>query len=130
MLWGVLMAFLSLLPAIGAGLVWLPVAVYLLLSGALWQGMALIAYGVLVIGLVFWGSLQDLGTVFAFADVTMGLLAIANLIALALLFKIGLRLMRDYDSQIKAGVESPTFDPKVFADLDLDPKAWPNKVVC
>ena len=84
-------------------------------------------YRVLVIGLVFWGSLQDLGTVFAFADVTMGLLAIANLIALALLFKIGLRLMRDYDSQIKAGVESPTFDPKVFADLDLDPKAWPNK---
>ncbi len=52
LLWGVLMAFLSLLPAIGAGLVWLPVAVYLLLSGALWQGLALIAYGVLVIGLV------------------------------------------------------------------------------
>ncbi|MDX1370729.1 alanine/glycine:cation symporter family protein, partial [Pseudomonas sp.] len=46
-------------------------------------------YRVLVIGLVLWGSLQDLGTVFAFADVTMGLLAIANLIALALLFKVG-----------------------------------------
>lgn len=52
LLWGVLMAFLSLLPAVGAGLVWLPVAVYFLLSGALWQGLALIAYGVLVIGLV------------------------------------------------------------------------------
>jgi AGCS family alanine or glycine:cation symporter len=63
--------------------------------------------------------------VFAFADVTMGLLAIANLIALALLFKVGLRLMRDYDGQIKAGVESPVFDPKQFADLDLDPAAWP-----
>lgn len=83
------------------------------------------AYRVLVIGLVLWGSLQDLGTVFAFADVTMGLLAIANLIALALLFKVGLRLMRDYDGQIKAGVESPVFDPKQFADLDLDPAAWP-----
>jgi AGCS family alanine or glycine:cation symporter len=85
------------------------------------------AYRVLVIGLVLWGSLQDLGTVFAFADVTMGLLAIANLIALALLFKVGLRLMRDYDGQIKAGVESPVFDPKQFADLDLDPAAWPAK---
>ncbi|WP_332821228.1 alanine/glycine:cation symporter family protein [Pseudomonas sp.] len=84
-------------------------------------------YRVLVIGLVLWGSLQDLGTVFAFADVTMGLLAIANLIALALLFKVGLRLMRDYDNQIKAGVESPVFDPKAFADLDLDPAAWPAK---
>ncbi len=83
-------------------------------------------YRVLVIALVLWGSMQDLGTVFAFADVTMGLLAIANLIALTLLFKVGLRLMRDYDSQIKAGVESPVFDPKAFADLDLDPEAWPE----
>ena len=81
-------------------------------------------YRVLVVCLVLWGSVQDLGTVFAFADVTMGLLAICNLIALALLFKVGLRLMRDYDSQIKAGVDSPVFDPKKFADLDLDPKAW------
>lgn len=82
-------------------------------------------YRVLVVALVLWGSVQDLGTVFAFADVTMGLLAIANLIALALLFKVGLRLMRDYDKQIKAGVASPVFDPKDFADLDLDPAAWP-----
>lgn len=51
-LWAVLMAFLSLLPAIGAGLVWLPVAVYFLLTGAIWQGVVLIAFGVLVIGLV------------------------------------------------------------------------------
>ena len=63
-------------------------------------------YRVLVVALVLWGSVQDLGTVFAFADVTMGLLAICNLIALALLFKVGLRLMRDYDAQIKAGVRS------------------------
>ncbi len=83
-----------------------------------------VIYRVLVVGLVLWGSVQDLGTVFAFADVTMGLLAICNLIALALLFKVGLRLMRDYDAQIKAGVESPVFDPQKFADLDLDPKVW------
>ena len=50
--WAVLMAFLSLLPAVGAGLVWVPVAAYFLLSGAVWQGLALTAYGVLVIGLV------------------------------------------------------------------------------
>jgi predicted PurR-regulated permease PerM len=46
------MAFLSLLPAIGSGLVWLPVAIYLLLSGSVWQGIVLIAFGTLVIGLV------------------------------------------------------------------------------
>lgn len=52
LLWAVLMAFLSLLPAIGAGLVWLPVAFYFLITGAFWQSAALAAYGVLVIGLV------------------------------------------------------------------------------
>ena len=52
LLWAVLMAFLSLLPAVGAGLVWVPVAAYFLVTGALWQGVALTAYGVFVIGLV------------------------------------------------------------------------------
>jgi predicted PurR-regulated permease PerM len=52
LLWGTVMAFLSLLPAVGAALVWAPVALYLLFSGALWQGVALIAWGVLVIGLI------------------------------------------------------------------------------
>ena len=51
-LWAVLMAFLSLLPAVGAGLVWVPVAIYFLVTGAIWQGVVLIAFGVLVIGLV------------------------------------------------------------------------------
>ena len=52
LLWAVLMAFAALLPAVGAALVWGPVAVYLLASEPVWQGAALIAYGVLVIGLV------------------------------------------------------------------------------
>ncbi|QDQ28059.1 AI-2E family transporter [Chitinimonas arctica] len=52
LLWGVVMAFLSLLPAVGAGLIWVPVAAYFLLTGAVWQGAVLIAFGVLVIGLV------------------------------------------------------------------------------
>ncbi|HET8563641.1 MAG TPA: AI-2E family transporter [Candidatus Binatia bacterium] len=51
-LWAVLMALLSLLPAVGSALVWLPVAIYFLVTGAIWQGVVLIAFGVLVIGLV------------------------------------------------------------------------------
>lgn len=51
-LWAVVMAFLSLLPAIGAGLVWLPVVVYFFITGAFWQAIALTAWGVLVIGLI------------------------------------------------------------------------------
>ncbi len=52
LLWAVLMAFLSLLPAVGATLVWAPVAVWFLVTGATWQALALAAWGVLVIGLV------------------------------------------------------------------------------
>ena len=51
-LWGVAMAFLSLLPAVGAGLVWGPVALYFLATGAVWQSVVLTLYGVGVIGLV------------------------------------------------------------------------------
>jgi predicted PurR-regulated permease PerM len=48
-LWAVVMALLSLLPVVGGALVWAPVAVYLLLAGAIWQGIVLTVSGVLVI---------------------------------------------------------------------------------
>lgn len=51
-LWGTLMAFLSLLPAVGAALVWAPVAVYLIATGAIAKGVGLLVFGVVVIGLV------------------------------------------------------------------------------
>src|SRR5690606_35297124 len=41
-LWGTLMAFLSLLPAVGAALVWGPVAIYFLVTGAVTKGLVLI----------------------------------------------------------------------------------------
>lgn len=50
-LWGVLMAVLSLLPAVGAGLIWGPVAIYFLATGALWEAAVLTAFGAIVIGL-------------------------------------------------------------------------------
>jgi len=52
LLWAVLMAFLSLLPAVGAALVWAPVALYFFATGDMLSGAGLVAWGVLVIGLV------------------------------------------------------------------------------
>lgn len=52
LLWGVVMAFFSLLPAIGTGLVWVPVAIYLLASGAVVKGLILVVCGLFVIGMV------------------------------------------------------------------------------
>jgi predicted PurR-regulated permease PerM len=52
LLWGTAMAFMSLLPAIGTGIIWVPVAIFLLATGAIWQGVALTLCGVLVISMV------------------------------------------------------------------------------
>ena len=51
-LWGSVMALLSLLPAVGAALIWAPVAIYLLATGSVWQGAALAAWGTLAVGMV------------------------------------------------------------------------------
>lgn len=51
-LWGVVMGLFSLLPAVGAAAVWVPVAIYFLATGAIWEGVVLIAFGAFVIGLV------------------------------------------------------------------------------
>ena len=51
MLWGLLMTIAALLPAVGPAIVWAPVAVYLLATGAIWQAVVVVASGVVVIGL-------------------------------------------------------------------------------
>jgi AGCS family alanine or glycine:cation symporter len=78
---------------------------------------------VLTLALVLWGSLQDVTTVFAFADITMEFRAVVNLTAVALLIKVGLRIIDDFDAQERAGIEHPVFDPGKFADLNIDREA-------
>lgn len=51
-LWGLLMALFSLFPAIGTGIVWVPVAIFLLVTGSTWQGLTLVFCGLFVIGLI------------------------------------------------------------------------------
>lgn len=51
-LWGALMAVLSLLPVVGTGLVWVPAAIYLLFTGSVWKGVVLLIFGTLVISTI------------------------------------------------------------------------------
>jgi predicted PurR-regulated permease PerM len=51
-LWGVVMALLSILPAVGPAIVWLPAAIVLFAGGEIVSAIALILIGVFVIGLV------------------------------------------------------------------------------
>ncbi|MEW4468552.1 AI-2E family transporter [Parasphingorhabdus sp. JC815] len=52
LLWAVLMAACSLIPAIGTGFVWVPVAIYLLVTGSIWQGIVLIVTGIFIISMI------------------------------------------------------------------------------
>jgi predicted PurR-regulated permease PerM len=49
--WGVVMVLLSVLPLVGASLVWIPAAIFLLVGGAYIKATIMVIVGVLVIGL-------------------------------------------------------------------------------
>jgi len=51
-LWGAVMALLSLLPALGSALIWGPAALIFFISGAFVKGLILLGVGILLIGLV------------------------------------------------------------------------------
>ena len=52
LLWGVVMTILSLLPAVGAALIWFPAALYLYATGEMVKATVLMAFGIAVISLV------------------------------------------------------------------------------
>jgi len=47
--WGVVFGLLSMIPAVGAGLLWAPIALYFLVTGAVGKGILLILFGVVVL---------------------------------------------------------------------------------
>ncbi len=81
LLWGVVMALLAVVPVLGAFIVWLPAALYLLLEGRWISALVLTAWGILVVGTidnllrpVLVGNRLKLHTVLAFLSVVGGLL--------------------------------------------------------
>ncbi|MEM7692948.1 MAG: alanine:cation symporter family protein [Pseudomonadota bacterium] len=83
---------------------------------------------VAVIGLVFLGASAEGATSVFFSDPMMGIVALVNLMAILMLFPVGLRLVGDYTTQLGGGVADPVLDPAAYADLDIDPKSWPAEV--
>lgn len=78
-----------------------------------------------VIAILFLGAAAPAATaVFFFADPLMGVLALANLLALIMLFPRAKRLLDDFASQLKAGVKQPVFDAQQYEKLDIDLAAW------
>lgn len=87
----------------------------------------LVFFRLVVLGMVMFGSLAALPTVWALADVSMGLMAIVNLVAIILLSGIVIKLAKDYNRQLDAG-KVPTFDANDFPELQsqLEEGIWDN----
>jgi len=49
LVWGVVMTLLSIIPAVGSFIIWLPTGIFMLAIGAVWQGLFILLFGGIVI---------------------------------------------------------------------------------
>ncbi|MEY0066635.1 alanine/glycine:cation symporter family protein [Providencia rettgeri] len=68
------------------------------------------------LGMVMFGALAEMPFIWKLADLSMGLMAITNLIAILLLSGIAFKLAKDYNQQLVAG-KIPTFDINQHPEL-------------
>jgi predicted PurR-regulated permease PerM len=81
LLWGVIMALLAVVPVLGAFIVWIPAALFLVLEGSWGKALILALWGMIVVGTVdnllrpiLVGNRLKLHTVLAFMSVVGGLI--------------------------------------------------------
>jgi len=82
-------------------------------------------FRLVVLGMVMFGAVGELGLIWTLADISMGLMAIVNVIALFMLSGVVVWLSKDYNEQHKKGL-IPTFDKSKHPKLakEVDPEAW------
>jgi len=85
----------------------------------------LVVFRLIFLSMVMFGALATLPTVWAMADVSMGLMAIVNLIAILLLSGTVIKLAKDYNRQLDAG-KVPTFNANDYPELktQLEDGIW------
>jgi AGCS family alanine or glycine:cation symporter len=80
-----------------------------------------------VLAMIAWASVQDLATVFGFADLTMALLALTNLLALWALYPVAMSLLEHFEKQLDGGI-APRFSRDQLPREALDPASWPDRL--
>lgn len=68
---------------------------------------------------IFFGAQSDFSLMWNIADITMGCMATVNIIAIVLLGNIAIRVLKDYEKQLKAG-KNPEFHAKEVGINDTD----------
>lgn len=76
-----------------------------------------------VLCMVMFGSVASLPVVWSLADASMGMMALINIVALLLLSKLAFKVIKDYETQLKAG-KVPEFDRSKFPELEELDGAW------
>ncbi len=85
----------------------------------------LIPLRILVVGMVVFGSIAAVPTVWSLADAALGLMALVNLVALILLARFAIPVIKDYERQAGMGA-APVFSMHQFPDLEghVEPDVW------
>lgn len=90
--------------------------------------VSIMIFRFMVLGMVFIGAVASLPAIWNFADLSMGLMALTNLAAIVILSPVALRILRDYERQVKEGKtpDQIKFDPDRFIKLkdEANRDAW------
>ena len=84
----------------------------------------LLVYRLAVVAMVMCGAVMSLNTAWGFADITMALLTIINLIAIVPLSRQAFLLLDDYRRQKRAGTKSPVYRSADIPELDGRGECW------
>lgn len=82
-------------------------------------------YRIAVGGMVFMGGLASLGIVWSLADITMSLMALCNIFALAVLGKYAFRALRNYCKLRREG-RNPVYYRETNPEIAHLTKCWPS----
>ena len=83
----------------------------------------ILVYRLTVTGMVYWGAVAQLDIVWGFADLTMALMTICNLAALAVLGKYAVRCLKDYREQRARG-EDPRYHASTIPEIATKTRCW------
>lgn len=90
------------------------------ISGKKW---VIPAYRLTVGGMVMAGAITSLEAAWAMADICMGLMTLCNLLAIFLLGKYAMRLLKDYQAQRKAG-KNPVYYSSTIPEISDETECW------
>lgn len=80
-------------------------------------------YRLLVGMMVYLGSVMSLDLVWGFADITMAMMTICNLVAIVMLGKYAVVLLKDYRSQLKSG-KTPVYHSSTLPEIASETECW------